>query len=215
MILTETLKHAESHLAQQDDVMARLIAKHGPCTLGQKSRDPFHVLCSSIIGQQLSTKAADAIQRRVVELVSPTNRKSVVFVPIHFLKARQTELRNAGLSGSKARWLTMLAQAVYDHDLNFSLIQKMSDKDARAKLESFPGIGRWTAEMFLIFALDRIDIFSMGDAGLRRSINRLYNDGHPMDADATEVIVRRWAPYRSVASWYLWRLIDGDSWIWD
>lgn len=194
--------------------MAGLIARCGPCTLGRKPRDPFHVLCSSIIGQQLSIKAADAIQQRLIKAVMPGDQQPCTFTPDHFLKAKQSDLRNAGLSRAKALWLTRLAYAIRDRELDFPRIRGMNDAEARKRLEALPGVGRWTAEMFLIFALDRIDIFAMGDAGLRRSINRLYNDGHRMEDEATDRVTQRWAPFRSVASWYLWRLIDGDSWIW-
>jgi DNA-3-methyladenine glycosylase II len=85
----------------------------------------------------------------------------------------------------------------------------MDDEAAIAALDALPGIGRWTAEMMLIFALDRLDVFSLGDAGLRRAINQLYNDGDPLDDDDTLALTESWAPYRSVACWYLWRAIDG------
>lgn len=214
MIEAVILRRAECYLARQDHILGDLISRYGPCTLGRRRRDPFHVLCSSIIGQQLSAKAADAIQQRVLKLGPPGDAEPRVFTPAHFLNIQQTHLCSAGLSGAKSRWLTKLAEAVSNRDLDFSRIRKMNDADARAELEALPGVGRWTAEMFLIFALDRIDIFAIGDAGLRRSVNRLYNDGQRMEAGATDMIVRRWVPYRSVASWYLWRLVDGDSWIW-
>lgn len=194
--------------------MAELIMKYGPCTLGRQPRDPFHVLCSAIIGQQLSTKAADAIQQRVAKAVALGDSEPNVFAPLHFLGARQADLCSAGLSRAKARWLVEIACSVRDGDLDFSCLRKMNTDEARARLETLPGVGRWTAEMFLIFALDHIDIFAMGDAGLRRSINRLYNGGQKMGAEETAIVVGHWTPYRSIASWYLWRLIDGDSWIW-
>ena len=84
------------------------------------------------------------------------------------------------------------------------------EQAALEALDALPGIGRWTAEMVLMFALHRLDIFSMGDVGLRRSINRLYNNGDALDEEQTLAITDRWAPYRSVACWYLWRMIDGD-----
>jgi DNA-3-methyladenine glycosylase II len=90
-------------------------------------------------------------------------------------------------------------------------LRKLDDETALEILDALPGIGRWTAEMFLIFAMDRLDIFSMGDVGLRNGLNRLHNRGEKLDDAATLVLTARWAPYRSVASWYLWRVTDGDA----
>lgn len=210
MIDSQTLRRAETHLARRDRRLARLIRAHGPCTLGRRRRDPFHVLCSSIISQQLSTRAADTIQARVAAAVLAGAR----FMPEHFIDAEYELLRAAGLSAAKARWLVALAQAVHRGELDFRRLRRLDDEAAIAALDALPGIGRWTAEMFLIFALDRLDIFSLGDVGLRRSLNALYNAGEKLDDDDALAITARWKPYRSVASWYLWRMVDGDVGIW-
>lgn len=210
MISSETLRNAEQHLRRSDSRLAVLIDRYGPCTFGRRRRDPFHVLCTSIIGQQLSVKAADTIQARVATAVLAGAR----FMPAHFIDAEFDLLRSAGLSGAKSRWLVALAQAVHRGDLDFRKLRRMDDATAIATLDALPGIGRWTAEMFLIFALDRLDLFSMGDIGLRRSLDALYADGARLDDEATQAITGRWAPYRSVASWYLWRRIDGDNDTW-
>lgn len=210
MIPLDRLRQAEDELARRDHRLARLIRAHGPCTLGRRHRDPFHVLCTSIIGQQLSVEAADTIQTRVATAVLAGAR----FMPAHFIDAEFELLRAAGLSSAKSRWLVALAQAVHCGELDFRKLRRMDDATAIATLDALPGIGRWTAEMFLIFALDRLDIFSMGDVGLRRSLDALYTDSARLGDAATQAITERWAPYRSVASWYLWRRIDGDNDTW-
>jgi len=201
---------AQRHLSGCDPIMARLIGHHGDCQLGSKSSDRFHVLAVSIINQQLSTKAADTIQGRVETLLETPG----VLDPARLAVADPLALRAAGLSGAKVRWLIDLAQRRQDGRLDLDAIAALDDEAAIIELDALPGIGRWTAEMLLIFAFGRPDVFSLGDAGLRRSINRLYNAGEKLDDDATTRIVEPWAPHRSVACWYLWRHADGnvDSW---
>lgn len=201
---------ASAYLCTADPVMAQLIAKYGPCSLGAKPRDPFHVLMSSIISQQLSTKAADTIQKRIHLRVGAKKHLK----PAHFLAIAAEELRACGLSNAKAKWLQGISQAVDSGVFSFSKLRKMPDAEAIAALDALPGIGLWTAEMFLMFALDRADIFSMGDVGLRNAINRLYNKGRPLNDARTRKLTARWAPWRSVASWYLWRMTDGDVQAW-
>jgi DNA-3-methyladenine glycosylase II len=219
MIPAATLRAAEAHLSRRDKKLAALIERYGPCTLGRRRRDPFHVLCSSIIGQQLSVKAADTIQARVATAVLAGAR----FMPAHFIDAEFELLRACGLSNAKSRWLIAIAQAVHRGEFSFAKLRRMDDETAIETLDALPGIGRWTAEMFLMFALDRLDIFSLGDLGLRRGLNQLHgrkifsDDSvkfEKLDDDATLKIAARWAPYRSIASWYLWRIVDGDSGSW-
>lgn len=197
---------AARHLSKADPVMAQLIRDHGAHTLGARKRDAFHVLATSIISQQLSTKAADTIQRRVQERVGAQKH----LAPAHLLAVAHEDLRACGLSNAKAKWLQGIAQAVDSGTFSFAKLRRMSDEDAIEALDALPGIGRWTAEMYLIFALDRPDIFSLGDVGLRNSINRLYNKGRPLNDAKTLKLTATWAPWRSVACWYLWRGIDGE-----
>jgi DNA-3-methyladenine glycosylase II len=197
---------AEKYLSRRDPVMKRLIARHKPCLLIGRRRDPFHVLCTSIVSQQLSTKAADTIQNRVMQHVGAKKHLQ----PAHIIEAQHDNLRACGLSHAKARWLRALAEQVHSGEFSFVKLKRMDDEAAIAALDALPGIGRWTAEMYLMFALHRLDIFAMDDAGLRRSVNRLYNKGEPLDEDGTLALTENWKPYRSVASWYLWRVIDGD-----
>ena len=210
MIPTKVLRAAEAHLAAVDPVMAQLIANHGLCTLGRKRRDPFHVLCGSIIGQQLSAKAADTIQARVEILLSAVG----LFTPAHFETTSVEALRACGLSNAKGKWLIELAARTRDGRFDLAQLKKHSDEALVEALDELPGIGRWTAEMMLIFAFDRIDIFSPGDAGLMRSIRVLYGNNKPLSERKLKSVTAKWAPYRSVASWYLWRMIDGDISAW-
>lgn len=211
MIDREIILAAERSLARQCAQMRKLIRRQGPSTLGQRRRDPFHVLASSIIGQQLSTKAGDTIQRRV-HAAAGVRKK---LTPQKLLALDHEQLRACGLSNAKCKWLLGLSEEVNSGRLKFAALRRLDDADAIEQLDALPGIGRWTAEMFLIFALDRLDIFSMGDVGLRNGVNRLFNDGNKLGNEGTLEIVERWAPYRSVASWHLWRLTDGDSDTWD
>lgn len=210
MIERQVIAEAEKHLARRCPTMRQLIRAHGPSTLGARKRDPFHVLASSIIGQQLSAKAADTIQARVHALVGTRTWLK----PEQLLSASAEQLRAVGLSNAKAKWLHALSERTASGELSFKALAKMDDETAIETLDALPGVGRWTAEMFLIFALDRLDIFSLGDVGLRNSVNRLYNGGEKLDEAATRAVVEPWGPYRSVASWYLWRLTDGDIATW-
>jgi DNA-3-methyladenine glycosylase II len=200
--LAATLREAESHLSRVDPVLAPLIARHGPCRLGAKARDPFHILCTSIISQQLSTKAADTIQQRVHVLLKARPHLK----PAHFAAATHAELRACGLSNAKAKWMVEIARRTREKEFSFRKLVKLDDEAAIEMLDALPGIGRWSAEMYLIFALDRLDIFAMDDVGLRNSVNRLYGRGRKLSDKRTLAIAKTWAPYRSVASWYLWRL---------
>lgn len=206
-IKPEVLVEAVAHLSQRDRKLARLIERCGPCTLGTRRQDPFHILCSSIISQQLSAKAADTIQARVAAATLAGAR----FRPAHFLQITPEQLRACGLSNAKAKWLKAAAEVNHADPGWFRKLQRLDDEAAIEMLDGLPGIGRWTAEMFLIFALGRLDIFSLGDAGLRRGLNLLHNKGGKLDDEASLAITARWAPYRSVGSWYLWRMADTQA----
>ncbi len=208
--MRERLAEAEQYLANADPVLRALIGRHGPCTLGLNRRDPFHVLCTSIISQQLSTKAADTIQGRLEKRVKANPHLE----PGHFARVRHASLRRCGLSNAKARWMVEIARRVRAGEFSFQQLDTLDDEAAIEMLDALPGIGRWSAEMYLMFALGRLDIFAMDDLGLRRSVNRLYARGRKLGDRRTLAITRAWAPYRSVASWYLWRLGDEEPGNW-
>jgi DNA-3-methyladenine glycosylase II len=192
----KVMRAAEQHLSQSCTVMARLVAEHGPCPLADWDFRPFQTLVTSIISQQLSAKAADTIERRVSEILPS-------FTPSGFLSVSFDALRSAGLSSAKARYILELASCIKGGRLDFDTLMHQPDEDVIDALRKLPGIGRWTAEMFLIFGLKRPDVLALDDAGLQRAVRILYGD----DAEL-ENIGQAWCPYRSVASWYLWKHID-------
>ncbi len=181
--------------------MKRLIAKHGRCPLAEREFEPFHMLANSIISQQLSTKAAATIKQRVGVLVG------VPFQTSRVLSTSIEKLRGAGLSQAKTRYIHELAAHVNDGRLEFHKITSLPDESVIEKLVVVPGIGRWTAEMFLLFGLKRLDVLAVGDAGLQRAARILYGKKRKSETLLARV-AEAWRPYRSIASWYLWRSLE-------
>ena len=198
------IRKAERHLAKVDPIMKRLIARHGHCPLAEREFQPFHMLANSIISQQLSTKAAATIKQRVGELVGvPYQTERVLSVPAE-------ELRRAGLSQAKTRYIQELAARVSDGRLMFDELITEDDEAVIAALIEAPGIGRWTAEMFLLFGLKRLDVLAVGDAGLQRAARLLFGKRRKSTTLLPRV-AEAWRPYRSIASWYLWRSLEDMS----
>jgi DNA-3-methyladenine glycosylase II len=200
LILSDkVMADAERYLSRSCGIMALLVTTHGSCPLAKLEFRPFQTLVTSIIRQQLSAKAAETIGHRVLE-VAPR------FCPSEFMAASFETLRAAGLSAAKVKYITGLASRVNDGRLNFDALLRQSNRAVIAALTDLPGVGRWTAEMFLIFGLKRPDVLAIGDAGLQRAVRQLYGK-----AATLERIGRTWKPYRSVASWYLWRHLDAAA----
>jgi len=195
-----SMRTARTHLRRACPVMAALITRHGACPLAEGSPDAFETLATSIIGQQISLHAAEAIGRRVLARIGG-------FTPARVLSVSTEALRAAGLSAGKARYLTELARRVAEGRLNLAALPQMSDAEVIAALVELPGIGQWTAEMFLIFGLKRPDVLSLGDAGLQRAARMLFGESVDL-RQAGEP----WRPWRSVASWYLWRALGTGGW---
>lgn len=166
------------------------------------SQELFASLAASVTGQQLSTKAADTIWGRL-----ETACKGSV-TPEAIKKLRLPTMRKAGLSAAKAKTLKALADAVLSGALDLPSLRKVPEEQAIMKLSSIWGIGRWTAEMFLMFALEREDVFSPGDLGLRRSMEALYGLPKDIHIRELEVIALAWSPHRTFASRVLWRVRD-------
>jgi DNA-3-methyladenine glycosylase II len=196
LLTEEETRRAEKHLRRRDPVMRGLIATHGPYELHRLQFKPFHTLARSVISQQLSAKAADTIEGRVRQALGGS------IGPKRCLSADIETLRSAGLSGAKATCLMELARRVDSGQLNFRSMLRMDEDELILMLTDIPGIGRWTAEMFLIFGLRSPNVLAVGDAGLRRAAKMLYG------RDALEQYRADWEPYCSVASWYLWRHLD-------
>lgn len=199
VLLSTDMHAAERRLCQSSEVMAKLVANHGTCRLADSNFPPFQTLVTSIISQQLSTKAANAIGKRVLELVP-------MCTPHGFLAVSHQAMRQAGLSMAKTTYIIELATRVNDGRLNLDALRCQPDEDVIANLTQLPGIGRWTSEMFLIFGLHRPDVLAIGDAGLQRAARLLYGDSVEL-----ENVGQVWKPYRSVASWYLWQHLDSIS----
>ena len=201
---TMNRKHSKSKAIKslsRDPVMKKLIGKYGELTLSE-SKDYFTDLARTIVGQQLSGKAAATIWKRVAYLAGDdVTEGKIISIP-------DEALRQAGVSSNKTKYLKNLAQAIIDKSLNIENIQKYDDEEIIRQLTAIKGVGRWTAEMFLIFSLAREDVFSLGDGGLNNAVNRLYGNGAALGKDEISKIAEKWKPYRSIASLYLWRSLD-------
>ncbi|HUG90578.1 MAG TPA: DNA-3-methyladenine glycosylase 2 family protein [Planctomycetaceae bacterium] len=193
---------AVKHLRAADPVLRAVIRRVGPFTL-RPQRDRFGMLVRSIISQQISVLAARSIRRRLESLVLP-ERPSAENLGSLSLE----QLRSAGLSPQKSSYLADLCGRVRDGRLDLRTIGRQPDEAVIADLVQVKGIGRWTAQMFLIFALGRLDVLPHDDLGVRAAIRRLYGLAELPDRATSERIARPWRPFASVASWYCWRSID-------
>lgn len=193
---------AVEHLRSADPEMDRLIERVGPCALRPR-RDRFWMLVRAIVGQQISTLAARAIERRLKTLAGPRP------TPDRILGLGSDGLRSVGVSGVKAGYMLNLAGAVASGELPLNQVGRWSDERVTAQLTTVKGIGVWTAEMFLIFALNRPDVLPVTDLGIRvglRDWHGLPDLPAPRNCHA---LAEPWRPYRTVACWYLWRGRDG------
>lgn len=191
---------ATAHLAKRDRVLRKLIKSYPGADLVSRG-DAFQTLARSIVGQQISVKAAQSIWNRFAELcreVTPANVVALADAP----------LRGCGFSGQKAAYVRDLAQRFHGGHVKPRRWSRMDDEAIIEELVQVKGIGRWTVEMFLIFHLRRPDVLPVDDLGLRRAMERQYNGGEPLTKAEMRAIGEPWAPYRSVGTWYLWRSLD-------
>jgi DNA-3-methyladenine glycosylase II len=192
-------------LMRRDPRLRAVIAQHGRCGLADGQRDHgLQAMIESIVWQQLSGKAAATIYGRFLALF-PTGRYPT---PQEILAVPLPTLRQVGLSTQKSAYIRDVCERVSVGTLDLDRLESMGDEEVVASLTQVKGIGRWTAEMFLMFRLHRPDVLPVGDLGIVKAIQRLYGLRKPPSADKMLAIGRRWQPYRSVASWYLWRLHD-------
>jgi len=198
---------ALEHLRAADEVMARLIDEHGPLDIEARRRDrpadAYGALLRSIVGQQLSTAAARTIYGRMIALFDG-NAPS----PQQLLDADPDAIRAAGLSRPKIAYLRSLAEHVLSGELELDRVGELSDEEVTRDVTAVKGLGRWTADMFLIFHLGRPDVLPVGDLGVRRAVERLYGLETLPSAEELERLGERWRPYRSLASLYLWHSLD-------
>ncbi|MBX3654459.1 MAG: DNA-3-methyladenine glycosylase 2 family protein [Ramlibacter sp.] len=188
------------HLARKDRVMKRLIPQFGDACL-QSRGDAFTTLARSIVGQQISVRAAQTVWDRFVRLPR-------TLTPASVLKLKVDDMRAAGLSARKIEYLVDLALHFDSGAINASSWATMDDESVIAELVGIRGIGRWTAEMFLIFHLMRPNVLPLDDVGLIAGISQSYFSGDPVSRSDAREVAEAWAPYRSVATWYIWRSLD-------
>ena len=188
------------HLAKKDRVMKRLIPKFGDACL-QSHGDAFTTLARSIVGQQISVKAAQTVWERFEKLPRKLTAANV-------LKLKVDDMRAAGLSARKIEYLVDLALHFDSGAVHVKSWEGMDDEAIIAELVAIRGIGRWTAEMFLIFHLMRPDVLPLDDIGLISGISHNYFSGDPVSRSDAREVADAWAPYRSVATWYIWRSLD-------
>lgn len=203
MAISKRIRAGERHLQRVDPVLAELIRLHGPCTLMQDPKPHFHTLVWAIINQQLSVKAAQTIERRLL-----AHLKTDIVEPSHLLRIREQSLRQCGLSGAKARYIREAGRRVRSGELDLQALEDLDDASAAERLMALPGVGRWTADMLLMFSLGHLDILPVGDLALRKSIHHHYQLPEAAGADSCLAVAEAWRPYRSIASWYYWAAVD-------
>jgi DNA-3-methyladenine glycosylase II len=190
-------EEACKHLMKRDRVMRRLIPQCGDTTL-QTRGDAFTTLARSIVGQQISVKAAQSVWDRFAQLPKK-------MTPANVLKLKVDDMRAAGLSARKVEYLVDLALHFDNGAVHVKSWEAMDDEAIIAELVAIRGIGRWTAEMFLIFHLMRPNVLPLDDVGLINGISQNYFSGDPVSRSEAREVAAAWAPYCSVATWYIWR----------
>ena len=191
---------AKAHLAKKDRVLGRIIREHPDANLRTRG-DAFRTLARSVVGQQISVKAAQAVWDRFEALATDV-------VPARVAAMDEEALRAAGLSRMKVAYLKDLALHFHEGALKPRRWARMDDEAVVADLVRVKGIGRWSVEMFLIFHLMRPNVLPVGDLGLQRAMERHYNGGDDLTRDDMRGIAAAWQPWCSVATWYLWRSLD-------
>ncbi len=196
------------HLSKRDRVMRKLIADHGSAGL-QSRGDAFTTLARSIVGQQISVKAAQSVwERLVVVLGGSAEAHREPLSPLTMLSKTTDELRQAGLSARKVEYMLDLARHFAEGQVHVAQWQEMEDELIIEELIDIRGIGRWTAEMFLIFHLMRPNVLPLDDLGLIKGISQSYFSGEPVSRAEARDVAEAWSPYRTVGTWYLWRSLD-------
>lgn len=203
-ITSRLVKRADHHFAWVDPLLSKVIHEIGPCLLSKRKLQPFRALVSAVVGQQLSEQAASSIRRKVAGILGPEYMKW----PKRLSQVHPNHLTSQGLSTAKANCLIGLAHAINSRELDFDEVAKMPDEEVIDLLIRYKGIGRWTAQMFLIFGLKRPDVISIGDTGLRRGAQLVYGLKSRPNEEEFACLAESWKPYRTIASWYLWRVLD-------
>ena len=200
VIYTDYWPIATRELAQRDGVMARLILSYPNSVMSSRGQ-PFYTLVRSVVGQHISVKAADSIWARFVLLVPKVT-------PKHVLVQSMDSLRSVGLSARKAEYIHAVAEFFVQKRVGQAYWEQRTDNEIIEELSSIRGIGRWTAEMFLMFTLLRPNVFPVDDIGLLRGLEKNYHGARVTPSVARAVYFERFSPWASVATWYLWRSLD-------
>ena len=195
-------KQILQHFDEKDAVIAGVIRQVGPFKL-KRNKNYFQVLCKAIVGQQISTKAAESINRRFRNLFT-SNRPT----PKKVQDLTEKQLREAGLSGQKVRYMKDLSEKFLNRTIRPHHMAYQDNEEIIQQLTGVYGIGRWTAEMFLIFSLSRMDVLPVGDLGLRAGVKLIYNMRAMPSPDRVRILGRKWQPFATVATWYTWRTLD-------
>ena len=199
-VTPEYWAEACAHLSRKDRVMKKIIPQFGDVMLESRG-DAFVTLARSIVGQQISVKAAQSVWDKFSKL----SRK---LTPAGVLKLKVDDMRAAGLSARKVEYLVDLALHFDSGTVHVKQWQGMDDEAIIAELVAIRGIGRWTAEMFLIFHLMRPNVLPLDDVGLINGISRNYFSGEPVSRSDAREVAQAWSPYCTVATWYIWRSLD-------
>jgi DNA-3-methyladenine glycosylase II len=201
-VLTYDREAAVAHLRRVDPLLARVIDSIGPFTL-EPMRGSYRSLARAIFFQQLAGPAARAIMKRVLDLLGTDDAR--FFTPEEFLTATDEDLRAAGLSRQKLAYLRDLADKFASGQLREDEFAHLDDEEVIQRVTSVKGIGRWTAEMFLIFSLGRPDVLPLDDLGVRRGFQQVYGLDGLASPEQMRTIAEPWRPFRSVGTWYMWR----------
>jgi DNA-3-methyladenine glycosylase II len=200
--LDREVARATRHLRRRDPVIAATVKAHGPVSMDASS-DYFQLLVGTVVTQQLSTKAAQSIYNRLTALLGGRLR------PARVLEARDEDLRSVGLSRSKVQYVKNVAEAFTTRRMGPRTFARLSDDEVIERLTEIKGIGEWSAHIFLMFALARLDVFPVGDLGLRNAMKRAYHLRGTPSVKRLHKIADAWRPYRTVGSLYLWKTYDG------
>lgn len=197
------LEAAETHLTAIEPIFRLGVDRHGPCALLDRQHSHFHVLIRTIVEQQLSVKAAQSIAKKLLLKAGGDQFEVKALVNL-----TAEDMRLSGLSNAKARYIRGIAEAVTTGKLELGALEYADDQKVIDELMRYPGIGLWTAEVFLMFSLRRLDVLPLGDLVLRNAIKHYFQLDKGADKQCLFDIAEPWRPYRSVASWYLWALLE-------
>jgi DNA-3-methyladenine glycosylase II len=192
------------HFDKRDSVMASVIRQAGAFKLG-RNKNYFLVLCKAIIGQQISVKAAESISHRFEILFSDARA-----TPKRVQDLSEKQLQEIGLSRQKVKYIKDLSEKFLDGTIRPHRMAHMENKEIIQQLTNVYGIGPWTAEMFLIFSLNRLDVLPVGDLGLKAGLKQIYNMRGLPSPEKMRVLGRKWHPFETIGTWYAWRLLDEE-----